>query len=266
MEPSLNEAHAPPAVEVIGLTRCFGPLRAVDAVSFSIAPAEIFGLIGPNGAGKSTLIKMLTTLLPPTSGTALIAGYDLRTQAAQVRAHIGYVPQLASADGALTGFENMLLSARLYDIPRSERQHRITGALARMGLADSANVLVNHYSGGMVRRLEIAQNLLHRPQVLFLDEPTVGLDPAARDAVWRHVLDLRERYQRTMIVSSHHLEEIEEFCTRVALIDQGRIACIGTPAELKAGLGPGATLDDVFIRLVSQQGRRPASPAPEQRP
>ncbi len=247
-------AHQPPAIEVMGLTRRFGKAIAVDAVTFSIAPAEIFGIIGPNGAGKSTLIKMLTTLLPPTSGTALIAGYDLRTQAAQVRAHIGYVPQLPSADGSLTGYENMLLSARLYDIPRHERRQRIARALARMGLSDAASMLASHYSGGMVRRLEIAQNLLHRPQVLFLDEPTVGLDPAARDAVWTHVLDLRDRFQRTMIVSSHHLEEIEAFCTRVALIDRGRIVCIGTPAELKAGLGPGATLDDVFIQLVSRQG------------
>lgn len=253
--PSGPPAGAAPAVEIHALTRRFGSYTAVDAVSFTVFRAEIFGIIGPNGAGKSTLIKMLTTLMPPTSGTAIIAGCDLCKEPAKVRAHIGYVPQLLSADGSLTGYENMLLSARLYDIPRGERQSRIEGALARLGLTDAAHQLVGRYSGGMVRRLEIAQNLLHRPEVLFLDEPTVGLDPAARSAVWTHVLELRDRFHRTMVVTSHHLEEIEAYCDRVALIHEGRVACIGTPGELKQGVGPGATLDDVFIRLVRKDAR-----------
>ena len=208
-------------------------------------------LIGPNGAGKSTLIKMLTTLLPPTSGSARVAGYDVVTQAAGVRRRIGYVPQLLSADGSLTGYENLLLSARLYGVPRQERQERITRALARMGLSEARDRLVGHYSGGMIRRLEIAQSLLHRPIVLFLDEPTVGLDPAARETVWERVLDLRDRFQRTMIVTSHLMNELDEFCDCVALMHRGQIAAIGTPGELKASLGPDATLDDVFIRLVA---------------
>ena len=228
-------------------------MTAVDKVSLTIQRGEIFGLIGPNGAGKSTLIKMLTTLLPPSSGSASVAGYDIVRQPASVRRHIGYVPQLLSADGSLTGYENMLLSARLYGIPRPERAERIARALARMGLSDAAGHLVGHYSGGMIRRLEIAQSLLHRPLVLFLDEPTVGLDPGAREAVWERVLDLRTRFQRTMVVTSHHMDEINTFCDRIALIHRGRIAAIGTPTELKARIGPNATLDDVFIKLVAEK-------------
>ena len=241
------------AVQTLELTRRFDGLTAVDAVSLTVKRGEIFGLIGPNGAGKSTLIKMLTTLLPPSAGSARVAGYDIVRQPAEVRRHIGYVPQLLSADGSLTGFENMLLSARLYGVPRHERAGRIERALARMGLSEAAGHLVGHYSGGMIRRLEIAQSLLHRPLVLFLDEPTVGLDPSARDTVWERVLDLRNRFNRTMIVTSHHMDEINAFCDRIALIHRGRIAAVGTPAELKARIGPDATLDDVFIQLVGDK-------------
>jgi ABC-2 type transport system ATP-binding protein len=249
-----DKANAPIheiAVQSAALTRTFGNLTAVDHVTLTINQGEIFGLIGPNGAGKSTLIKMLTTLLPPTSGSAAIAGYDIVRQPAEVRRHIGYIPQLLSADSSLTGYENMLLSARLYGVSRRERSERIARALARMGLSEVAYHLVGHYSGGMIRRLEIAQCLLHRPAVLFLDEPTVGLDPSARETVWERVLELRDRFQRTMVVTSHHMDEIEEFCDRIALIDRGRIVTVGTAAELKARVGPDATLDDVFIRLVA---------------
>jgi len=246
----LGPATENTVVQISALTRRFGDLTAVDNVTLTIGQGEIFGLIGPNGAGKSTLFKMLTTLLPPTSGTATIAGCDIVNQPAEVRRHIGYIPQLLSADGSLTGYENMLLSARLYGVPRPERVERITRALARMGLSGAAHDLVGHYSGGMIRRLEIAQSLLHRPMVLFLDEPTVGLDPGARETVWERVLDLRDRFNRTMIVTSHHMDEINEFCDRIALIDHGRIAATGTPAELKARVGPDATLDDVFIQLA----------------
>ncbi len=213
----MPDTHAAPpipdvAVQITGLTRMFGDLAAVDHVTLAIDRSKIFGLIGPNGAGKSTLIKMLTTLLPPTSGSATVAGFDIVKQPSEVRRHIGYVPQLLSADGSLTGYENLLLSARLYGVPKAERKQRIEGALERMGLAPVAHRLVGQYSGGMIRRLEIAQCLLHRPAVLFLDEPTVGLDPAAREAVWERVLELRNRFQRTMIVTSHHMDEIDEFC------------------------------------------------------
>ena len=250
-EESSNPHPAAAAVAMAALTRQFGDLTAVDHVNLSISSGEIFGLIGPNGAGKSTLIRMLTTLLPPSSGTAWVAGYDIVSQPAEVRRHIGYVPQLLSADGSLTGYENMLLSARLYGVPRQERKERIQRALARMGLAEAAHHLAGKYSGGMLRRLEIAQSLLHRPDVLFLDEPTVGLDPSARDTVWERVVDLRDRFNRTMIVTSHLMNEVNQFCDRIALIDRGSVVAVGTPADLKARVGPNATLDDVFIKLVA---------------
>jgi ABC-2 type transport system ATP-binding protein len=252
------EGSADAVVQVLALTRKFAELTAVDRVTFTINQGEIFGLIGPNGAGKSTLIKMLTTLLPPTAGSATIAGFDIVTQPAEVRRRIGYVPQLLSADGSLTGYENLLLSARLYGVPRRERAERIAGALTRMGLSEAANRVVGHYSGGMIRRLEIAQSLLHRPTVLFLDEPTVGLDPGARDTVWERVVDLRDKFRRTMVVTSHHMEEMNEFCDRIGLINRGRIVAVGTPAELKARVGPNATLDDVFIGLLAQGGENEA--------
>lgn len=250
--PDVSAPAAPESsVHLSELTRQFGDFIAVDHISFDVGVGEIFGLIGPNGAGKSTAIKMLTTLLPPTSGTATVAGYDIIREPAEVRRRIGYVPQLLSADGSLTGYENLLLSARLYGIPRQEQPSRIREALHIMGLADVADHLVSRYSGGMIRRLEIALSMLHRPAVLFMDEPTVGLDPAARDAVWDHILDLRQRLQTTIMVTSHYMEEVEALCQRVALIAQGRVAAIGTPQELKSRIGPNATLDDVFEALVS---------------
>ena len=238
------------ALQTTELTKRFGDKLAVDRVSIAARPGEILGLIGPNGAGKSTLIKMLSTLLPPTSGRATIAGYDVAEQPAEVRRRIGYVPQLVSADGSLTGYENLLLSARLYGIPRAERKDRIQQALDVMGLSDPARQLVQRYSGGMIRRLEIAQSLLHRPEVLFLDEPTVGLDPVARQSVWQHVLHLKDVLRTTMLITTHYMEEADDLCDRIALINHGRISTVGTPAELKAKLGPDATLDDVFADLA----------------
>jgi ABC-2 type transport system ATP-binding protein len=237
-------------IRVDQLTKQFGHFKAVDEVSLVVGRGEVFGLIGPNGAGKSTLIKMLTTLLSPTSGSASIAGYDIQSQPRDVRSHIGYVPQLLSADGTLTGYENLLLSARLYGIPWRERGHKIREALALMGLTSVSDSLVQRYSGGMVRRLEIAQGVMHRPAVLFLDEPTVGLDPTARRMVWDHIEDLRKSTGTTMFMTTHYMEEAEEFCNRVALIHEGQIHQIGTPEELKKALGPDATLDDVFATLT----------------
>jgi ABC-2 type transport system ATP-binding protein len=260
---TLNSPDPRPAfaLHTTELTKRFGDTLAVDQVSISAQPGEILGLIGPNGAGKSTLIKMLSTLLPPTSGRATIAGFDVATQPAEVRRRIGYVPQLVSADGALTGYENLLLSARLYAVPRDERDARIAQALEVMNLTANAGQRVNRYSGGMIRRLEIAQSLLHRPQVLFLDEPTVGLDPVARDSVWEHVRQLKNTLRTTMLVTTHYMAEADELCDRIALIHRGRIAEVGTPMELKARLGPDATLDDVFkhlagVELESEGGYR----------
>jgi len=234
-------------LETQSLTRRFGTLVAVDRVSISLSPGEMFGLVGPNGAGKTTVIKMLTTLLTPTFGDAWVAGYDVVHHAAQVRRVIGYVPQLLSADGSITGYENLLIFAKLYHIPRGEREKRIHDALSFMGLEEVSDKMVREYSGGMIRRLEIAESMLHRPRVLFLDEPTVGLDPIARRAVWDHIQRLRCDFGTTILLTTHYMEEADELCDRVAIMHLGKIAAIGTPTELKATVGEGATLDDVFV-------------------
>ena len=239
-----------PAVATKALTRRFDGLVAVDRLDLEIESGIIFGLLGPNGAGKSTIVKMLTTLLPPSSGTAIVAGHDIVREAAQVRRNIGYVPQLVSADADLTAYENLLLSAKLYDVPRTERDDRIADALSFMGLTDAARALVRTYSGGMVRRLEVAQALLHRPAVLFLDEPTTGLDPMARHAVWERLRESRTRFAMTVLITTHDMEEAEQLCNRLAIMHGGHLAAIGTAAELKRGIGPEATLDDVFAHFA----------------
>ncbi|HYM51768.1 MAG TPA: ATP-binding cassette domain-containing protein [Candidatus Limnocylindrales bacterium] len=239
-------------LETRELTRRFHEVVAADRVTFTIESGEVFGLLGPNGAGKTTVIKMLTTLLPPTSGTALIAGFDIRRQPNEVRRLIGYVPQMISVDGDLTGSENLRVFARLYEVPRRERRTRIDEALELMGLTDAGSKVVRSYSGGMIRRLEIAEAMLHRPPLLFLDEPTVGLDPIARDAVWFHLRDLKSQYGTTILLTTHYMDEADELCDRVAIMHLGRIAATGTTAGLKTSMGrPDATLDDVFERYAA---------------
>ncbi|MGB8645155.1 MAG: ATP-binding cassette domain-containing protein [Anaerolineae bacterium] len=243
-----------PILELTHLVRRFGDFIAVNDVSFSVEPGEVFGLLGPNGAGKTTTIKMLTTLLPPTSGQARIGGLDVVHQATRVRRLIGYVPQMVSADGTLTGYENLLIFAKLYDLPRKGRDERVRDALAFMGLADSANKLVREYSGGMIRRLEIAQSMLHEPHLLFLDEPTVGLDPLARRAVWERIDELRREYGTTILLTTHYMEEADSLCKRVAIMHRGKIAAVGTPEELKTAIGGnGKTLDDVFAHYTGEE-------------
>jgi ABC-2 type transport system ATP-binding protein len=246
------------AVAVSALTRCFGDLAAVDHVSFSVASGSVFGLLGPNGAGKSTLIKMLTTLLPPSAGTAVVDGCDIREQPYEVRRRIGYVPQMISADGDLTGRENLLIFAELYGLKGSQRRAAIAAALEMMDLGNAADVLVKSYSGGMVRRLEIAQSLLHWPSVVFLDEPTLGLDPAARSSVWKHVQAVRTQIKTTILMTTHYMEEADELCDKVAFMHAGKIAAIGAPNELREAAGAGATLDDVFIALTGDDSERGA--------
>ncbi|MEW6047729.1 MAG: ATP-binding cassette domain-containing protein [Bacillota bacterium] len=243
---------APLAVETFRLTRRFGSLVAVDNLTLSIRAGSIFGLLGPNGAGKSTTIKMLTTLLPPSAGGARVAGFDVVRRPQEVRRRIGYVPQLLSADGGLTGYENLLVFARLYGVPRAEREQRIRQALELMGLTDAAHTLVRQYSGGMIRRLEIAQAVLHRPAVLFMDEPTVGLDPVARRAVWEHVRELRRRFGATILITTHYMEEADELCDEVAIMHLGRVAAVGAPGDLKVAVGPEASLDDVFVHYTGR--------------
>lgn len=233
------------------LTRTFGQTTAVDAMTISLERGEVFGLLGPNGAGKTTAIKMLVTLLPPTSGTAQIAGFDIIRNAAKVRRVIGYVPQMISVDPSLTGYENLLIIAKLYDIPRRERAARISEALALVDLTDAAAKLVRQYSGGMIRRLEIAQSTLHRPPVLFLDEPTVGLDPIGRQAVWNHIERLRADLDITIFLTTHNMEEAESLCTRVAIMHRGKIVIDDSPERLKTSIGGHQpTLGDVFVHYA----------------
>jgi len=241
-------------IETTALTRRFGDLTAVDGLNLVVESGEVFGLLGPNGAGKTTVIKMLTTLLPPSSGHAKVAGFDVQRKAAQVRAQIGYVPQLVSVDGTLTGYENLLIFAKLYGVPRSERQERIAAALGFVGLGDAAHRRVAGYSGGMMRRLEIGLAMLHRPRVLFLDEPTVGLDPVARQAVWQHLRALAAEYGMTIFLTTHFMEEADALCGRVAIMNLGRVAALGRPEELKMSIGkPEATLDEVFAHFTGHE-------------
>jgi len=247
-DPTLSDGRGSPAVATEGLTRRFDGLVAVDHLDLTIERGAFYGLLGSNGAGKTTMIRMLTTLLPPSSGTARVSGFDIIQQPREVRRRIGYVPQMLSADAGLTGRENLMLSARLYSIPWAERKGRIDEALGFMGLADQGDGLVRTYSGGMIRRLEVAQSMLHRPAVLFLDEPTVGLDPRARHAVWDRLRELRSQFGTSMLLTTHDMEEADALCDRVTIMHRGRVAVSGTPQELKAAVGEDATMDDVFVR------------------
>lgn len=237
----------------MALTRRFGTHVVVDQLDLSVTEGEVFGLLGRNGAGKSTLIKMLTTLLPPSTGSAQVEGFDLVRQATEVRSTIGYVPQSLSADGELTGYENLFVFACLYDIPRAERGARIAEALAFMDLTEAAPRLVATYSGGMIRRLEIAQSMLHRPRLLFLDEPTVGLDPVARDTVWAHLRALQTKFHTTIFMTTHYMEEAQALCSRFGILRAGRLVACGTLAEMRTDSGlADATLDTIFAHYAGE--------------
>ena len=230
----------------------YGEIEAVRGASFGVDAGEVFGLLGPNGAGKTSVLRVLTTLVRPGGGRAWVLGHDVRFEPAVVRRLIGYVPQAVSADGSLTGRENATLFARLYNLPRAEQRARVDAVLDQMDLGSAADRLARTYSGGMLRRLEIACGLLHRPPVLFLDEPTVGLDPAARQGVWRHLHQLREESGTTLVVTTHAMEEAEEHCQRVAVMSNGRVLAEGTLAELRAASGhPAGNLETVFLELVA---------------
>jgi ABC-2 type transport system ATP-binding protein len=238
------------AIEAVDLTRYYDTYPAVDRVSFQVRKGTVFGLLGPNGAGKSTTIKMLTTLMPPSFGTAQVMGYSITEEPAKVREHIGYVPQFLSADGDLTGYENLLIFSKLYGLSREKRCKRINKVLDFMGLSGAKNQMVNQYSGGMIRRLEIAQALMHDPEVLFLDEPTIGLDPAARQTVWKYLNEWTQQRDMTVLITTHDMDEADRLCDVVAFMHFGHIVAMGHPSQLKKSLGPEATLDDVFIHLT----------------
>jgi ABC-2 type transport system ATP-binding protein len=225
-----------PAIEVEHLVRKFDTFTAVDDVSFSVAPGEVFGFLGPNGAGKSTTIKMLCTLLKPTSGTARIDGHDVVRDPAGVRNAIGIIFQDYSLDDRITAVENLRFHCMIYHVPRGVRAERIAQVLAMVNLTDRANDRVRTFSGGMKRRLEIARGLLHHPSVLFLDEPTVGLDPQTRQNIWEHINELRREHGITVFMTTHYMDEAE-YCDRIAIMDHARLIALDTPFQLKASLG-----------------------------
>jgi ABC-2 type transport system ATP-binding protein len=221
------------AIQVESLTRDFKTLTAVDRVSFQVNTGEVFGFLGPNGAGKTTTVKMLCTLLRPSSGRARVAGFDIESQQTWVRKSIGIIFQDPSLDDRLTARENLRFHGIIYKVPRKELPERIAQSLAWMELEDRADDLVRNFSGGMKRRLEIARGLLHAPRVLFLDEPTIGLDPQTRNRIWEYLLKLRREYNITLFMTTHYMDEAE-YCDRIAIIDNGTIIALDTPAQLKS--------------------------------
>jgi ABC-2 type transport system ATP-binding protein len=236
------------------LTRRFGSVTAVDDVSFEVAAGEIFAFLGPNGAGKTTTIRMLTTLLKPTAGVVLLDGLDIARQPHEARRRFGIVFQDPSLDVELTARENMTIHAVLYGVPRSERAARIESLLRQFDLWDRRDDFVKRYSGGMKRRLEIARSLLHTPRVIFLDEPTLGLDPQTRNQLWTHVRTLNEQEGVTVFLTTHYMDEADRVAQRIAVIDHGRIVALGTPAELKRQT-QAASLEEAFLRLTGTQVR-----------
>lgn len=226
-----------PAIQTKSLRKSFGDLTAVDDISFSVNPGEIFGFLGPNGAGKSTTIMILTTLLKPTSGQALISGFDVMKHSKKVRTSIGYVQQESTVDEYLTGRENLLLQAKLHHIPKNEIDKRIDDVLELIELVDKQDQAVVTYSGGMRKRLDIVGGLLHRPKVLFLDEPTVGLDIQTRRKIWDYIKKIHDEFQMTILVTTHYMEEADKLCDRVGIIDHGKIQVINSPENLKNAMG-----------------------------
>jgi len=224
------------AIEVDHLTKKFGDLIAVNDISFTVPDREIFGLLGPNGAGKTTLIRMMTTLTPPTSGTARIAGRDIRNDADGVRHSIGVIPQAFTSDPELTADENMLIHAKLYGVPAEKRERLIHDLLEAVDLLKFRGGLVRTFSGGMRRRLEIARGLVHSPKILFLDEPTTGLDPASRTNVWEMIRTLRDKSELTILLTTHYMDEADRLCDRVAIVDHGKLAALDSPTRLKDSL------------------------------
>ncbi|MBC7190008.1 ATP-binding cassette domain-containing protein, partial [Candidatus Aerophobetes bacterium] len=225
------------AIEVLNLSRKFGKVTAVDNISFTVREGEVFGLLGPNGAGKTTTIRILSTTLKPTSGSAKVWGYDVVKQADKVRRSIGIVFQDQALDDRLTGEENLDFHARLYGMKRSVRKKRIKEVLELVELWDKRKTLVKYYSGGMCRRLEIARGLIHYPRVLFLDEPTLGLDAQTRHRIWEHIRLLNRQEKIAILLTTHYMDEADFLCERVGIIDKGRILVVDTPSNLKSVVG-----------------------------
>lgn len=236
-------------IKIDNLFKHFGQTKALDGISFNVKRGELFGLLGPNGAGKTTTVRIISTLITPTKGRVEVNGYELPKNAAIVRNFIGYVPQALSSDGSLTGYENLLIFAKLVGLNKRGREKRINELIDLMELGDFSHRLVREYSGGMVRKLEIAQSLLHNPEILLLDEPTVGLDPISRRSVWNLLKTLQEQYETTILLTTHYMEEAEALCDRLAIMDHGKIVTIGTPQEILKQTGT-ESLENAFIILT----------------
>jgi ABC-2 type transport system ATP-binding protein len=237
------------AVEVENLTKRFGDFCAVDRLTFHVDAGEVFGLLGPNGAGKSTLIRVLTTLLPPTSGSAKVNGFDVVHGANHVRQSIGVIPQAMTSDLDLTADENMSIFAKLYGLPRAKRRRIIGELLEAVDLVQWRNKPVKMFSGGMRRRLEIARGLVHEPKIFFLDEPTTGLDPVSRVAVWEMLTKLKQQRDLTILVTTHYMDEADKLCDRIAIVDHGQIVALDSPLKLKASI-PGDNVLEVSFSTI----------------
>ncbi len=252
------------AIEVREIVKRFGSFTAVDGVSFDVEPGEIFGLLGPNGAGKSTLIRMLTTLLPPSAGSARVNGFDVVSQANRVRQSIGVIPQAMTSDLELSVEENLTVFAKLYGVPRARRERLIDELLEAVELAQWRAAPVKNLSGGMRRRVEIARGLVHEPQIFFLDEPTTGLDPVSRVAVWEMIRKIKAGRALTILLTTHYMDEADRLCDRVAIVDHGKLKALDSPLKLKAQV-PGNNVLDVSFSTVPEgwQDRLQALPGVE---
>jgi ABC-2 type transport system ATP-binding protein len=240
------------AIEVEKLAKHFGDFVAVDSLTFTVEQGEIFGLLGPNGAGKSTLIRMLTTLVPPTSGTARVNHFDIVRQANGVRQSIGVIPQAMTSDLELSAWENLTIFAKLYGIPREKRNRTIKQLLHEVDLEPWADKPVKMFSGGMRRRLEIARGLVHEPRIFFLDEPTTGLDPVSRVAVWEMLAKLKHERELTILVTTHYMDEADKLCDRIAIVDHGKLVALDSPLRLKASV-PGKNILEVSFAGATPQ-------------
>src|SRR5712691_9518294 len=237
------------AIDVRNIVKKFGDFTAVNGVSFAVEEGEIFGLLGPNGAGKSTLIRMLTTLMPPTSGAASVNGHDIVKDPDGVRRSIGVIPQAMTSDLELSVNENLLIFAKLYGVPRDKRKKLIASLLEAVELTQWADKQVKNLSGGMRRRVEIARGLVHEPRIFFLDEPTTGLDPVSRAAVWEMLRRLKARRDLTVLLTTHYMDEADKLCDRVAIVDHGSLVALDSPMKLKAGV-PGRNVVEVSFASV----------------
>jgi ABC-2 type transport system ATP-binding protein len=234
------------AIEVREIVKRFGDFTAVDHISFTVGQGEIFGLLGPNGAGKSTLIRMLTTLIPPTSGTAIVGGVDVRANPNGVRKVIGVIPQALTSDLELTARENLLIFAKLYSVPRARREPLIAQLLAAVELSAWADKPVKNLSGGMRRRVEIARGLVHEPRIFFLDEPTTGLDPVSRTSVWEMLRRVKGTHDLTVLITTHYMDEADKLCDRIAIVDHGKLVALDSPLRLKASVPGTNTIEASF--------------------